>query len=222
MSDIEQVVERIPHTVERRTKLPSENELTTRAESTNSSVRIDRQTIEAAEDGDLSIDVIFDVLKNERRRLVLQYLWEQGSPAQLGPLADYITAVENDKAVADITSSERKRVYVGLYQCHLPRMHSAKIIDFDRNRGTISLTDSAAQLSGFFATSEDDEDQDDEQSRWAIYSLTLSVVAAIVFTITQLLVAPVAGLTEVLFVATIIGMVVLSAVQLAQSRPVEA
>lgn len=212
----------VPRSVESRSELPIENERTTRAGPTTSSVRVDRSTIEAAAGGDLSIDVIFDVLKNERRRLVLQYLWEQGSPAQLGPLADYITAVENGKDVADITSSERKRVYVGLYQCHLPRMHSAKIIDFDRNRGTIALTESAAQLSGFFATNEDDGDQTKGQTPWASYFVAFSVVASIAFVISRLFVAQPTIFTDVVFTATILGMIALSVAQLTESRSIEA
>jgi len=42
-----------------------------------------------------------------------------------------------DSAPEKLTSRERKRVYVGLYQCHLPKMDGVGVIEFDKNRGTI-------------------------------------------------------------------------------------
>jgi hypothetical protein len=52
-------------------------------------------------------------------------------------LAEQLTAWENDKEPHEITSAERKRVYVGLYQCHLPKMDSTNVISFNKPRGII-------------------------------------------------------------------------------------
>ncbi len=83
------------------------------------------------------LDVVFGILKNERRRLVLQYMAETDDQTSLSDLAEHIASIENDKAAHELDSQERKRVYVGLYQCHLPRMHDSGAIDFDKNRGTV-------------------------------------------------------------------------------------
>ena len=93
----------------------------------------------------LTKDVIFDILKNRRRRRVLGYLRERRT-STLSDVAEHVAALENGKDVGDLTSSERKRVYVGLYQCHLPRMSDAGVIDFDRARGTIELRESTSQV----------------------------------------------------------------------------
>lgn len=85
----------------------------------------------------LSLDVIFDMLKNERRREVLDYMRQGEDPFTLREIAEHIAALENGKDVSALNSTERKRVYVGLYQCHFPRMDDAGVIDFDRNRGTV-------------------------------------------------------------------------------------
>ena len=87
-----------------------------------------------------SKDVIFDILKNERRRRTLEFLREEPTTT-LSDLAEHVAALENDKTVRELTSSERKRVYVGLYQCHLPKMADAGVIDHDRSRGTVELRD---------------------------------------------------------------------------------
>jgi hypothetical protein len=84
-----------------------------------------------------SLDLAFEILKNERRRLVLDELSRADEPITTGDLSDIITARENNKSVPEITSEERKRVYVGLYQCHLPKMDAAGVISFDKDRGII-------------------------------------------------------------------------------------
>ena len=91
----------------------------------------------------LSKDVLFDILKNERRRQTLEFLREEPTTT-LSDLAEHVAALENDKPIRELTSSERKRVYVGLYQCHLPKMDDAGVIDYERSRGTIRLRDAAS------------------------------------------------------------------------------
>ena len=94
----------------------------------------------------LSLDHTFEILKNHRRRKVLKYLREEESEVTLSDLAEHIAALENDTEVSLITSSQRKRVYVGLYQCHLPKMADMDIIEFEQNRGIVRIGQNAPQL----------------------------------------------------------------------------
>jgi len=94
----------------------------------------------------LSLDERFEILKNERRRIVLQYLKEVDETVQLNDLADQVTAIENDTTVDAITSDERKRVYVGLYQFHLPKMAKMGVVDYNKDRGNVRLTDTGNDL----------------------------------------------------------------------------
>lgn len=105
----------------------------------------DEPTARSAE-GEVSLDVMFEILKNSRRRMVLEYLQEAEDEVKLSDLADVVTARENDTDVASITSTERKRVYVGLYQFHLPKMDDMGIIDFDQDRGDIQLAEKGRKL----------------------------------------------------------------------------
>lgn len=93
----------------------------------------------SGDDENVSLDVMFEILKNSRRRLVLDYLKKRQEQVKLSDLADQVTAAENDTDVDSITSTERKRVYVGLYQFHLPKMDDMGIIHFDQDRGTVEL-----------------------------------------------------------------------------------
>lgn len=101
------------------------------------------------ESTDLPLDTVFEILKNRRRRDILQYLWNHDGTANIGELAEHIAALENDVDVTALSSSQRKRVYIGLYQCHLPKMDDAEVVDFDKHRGTIELRDSAEELTAY-------------------------------------------------------------------------
>lgn len=104
----------------------------------------------------LPVDRVFELLKNQRRREVLRYLeTAEEETVTLSDLAEHIAAIENDTTVQAISSSERKRVYVGLYQCHLPKMDDMNVVAFDQNRGTISLGPNADQLEEFLDIGEE-------------------------------------------------------------------
>jgi hypothetical protein len=111
---------------------------------------------ETTEREELSLDVIFEILKNRRRRDVIHYLREQDGRVPLGELAEHVAAIENDTTPAALTSSERKRVYVGLYQCHLPKMDDMGVVHFEQNRGYVELAPGASSLEPYIDKPEDE------------------------------------------------------------------
>jgi len=101
----------------------------------------------AIEDGrTLPKSVIFEILSADRRQEVLRYLDETGETANLGELAEHIASIECDCEVGQLSSQQRKRTYVGLYQCHLPKMADAGVIDYNSDRGTIALNGRSGRL----------------------------------------------------------------------------
>lgn len=123
----------------------------------------------------IPLDQIFGILKNRRRRHVLRYLYEAEEPVSLSEVAEQIAAWENDKEVRQISSSERKRVYVGLYQCHLPKMDGAGVVSFNKPRGIIELGENAGALYTYL-----DVDDKTDESSWSEYSMALSLGGAVV------------------------------------------
>ena len=94
-------------------------------------------------EADVELDRVFKILKNERRRQVLTYLDRVGGPVGIGELAEELAAHENDTTPARVDSTQRKRVYVALYQCHLPKMAELGVVDYDRRAGVVELTEGA-------------------------------------------------------------------------------
>lgn len=94
---------------------------------------------EPSEQPDLSKNVIFDLLRNQRRRFVVHYLMDNpDEEVTLGQLADQVAAWEYEVSCEEVSSTQRKRVYTTLQQSHLPKMDDAGIVRFDQDRGTIT------------------------------------------------------------------------------------
>ena len=123
------------------------------------------------EDGDLSKTEIFDVLRNQRRRFVLQYLKRNETPVELGPLATQVAAWEYDTTVDEVTSAQRKRVYTTLQQTHLPKMDESGIVEYDSSLGTICSTESTEDLSVYL------EIVPGNEFAWREYYLSLGAVS---------------------------------------------
>lgn len=82
-------------------------------------------------------DELFGILRSQRRRRVLRRLREADGEATLSDLAREVAAAENDKPVDALRSQEYKRVYISLYQTHLPKMDEVGVVTFDRDRGQV-------------------------------------------------------------------------------------
>lgn len=156
------------------------------------------------ENEELDIGKIFEILKNQRRRRVIEFLDEQeDKTTTLSAVAEHIAAEENDTDVSQITSSQRKRVYIGLYQCHLPKMDQYGIIDYQQSRGTIELQD-VSQIDRYLA--------EPERSNSQLRLLTAVAVSAIVLVgvvgVGPLSLVPTIGWTVLSIVALLVAAVI--------------
>ncbi len=125
-------------------------------------------------DGDgaqLSKGEIFDVLQNERRRYVLQYLRRHGGPVELGDLATRVAAREYECPVDSVSGKQRKRVYTTLQQTHLPKMDEAGIVEFDSENGVIDTTQYTDELTVYL------EIVPGKEFPWREYYLSLGAVS---------------------------------------------
>jgi hypothetical protein len=91
------------------------------------------------------LDDVYDILTNERRRWVLQYLENANSPVSLRELSKQRAAVENDCEPRELSSDQYKQVYVGLYQTHIPALEDADLVHNDGG-GMITPADEVSVL----------------------------------------------------------------------------
>jgi len=119
-------------------------------------------------EGDLTQDLVFDILSSARRRRVL-YLLKSDGPMELTELAERVAAQENDTTVEELTRQQRKRVYVSLYQTHVPKLEEAGFVDHDQDSGVVSLRSEADAIDEFLGT-------DEQTVTWGYVYLVLAVV----------------------------------------------
>jgi hypothetical protein len=100
---------------------------------------------------ELSNDELFRLLSSSRRRYIIYLLYKEGGSMSLNDLATRIAAEENDKPVAEVTDSERQRVYISLYQTHLPKLEDADVVEYDEDERVVSPTSEIID-EGFFFT----------------------------------------------------------------------
>lgn len=121
---------------------------------------------------ELPLDITFEILKNSRRRTVLEYLRDEEDTVTIGELAEHIAAIENDTTVQQLNAQQRKRVYIGLYQCHLPKMDDANVVEFNQDRGLVTITETAEPLFDYLDTVEESAGSSPPQHYFAFTAVT--------------------------------------------------
>lgn len=100
-------------------------------------------------ESELSPDDIFGTLSNRRRRHVLHYLRHIDGTVTIRDLSEQLAAWENGTTTAEVVPGERKRLYTALHQTHLPKMDALGVVTYDRNRGTVRMTDSVREFDAY-------------------------------------------------------------------------
>jgi DNA-binding transcriptional ArsR family regulator len=87
---------------------------------------------------------IHDVLRNDRRRLALQYLKQRLEPVEVSELSEHIAELEVDESPPPRSSIQS--VYNSLSQTHLPKLENLGFVEFDRDRNLVSLRETAREI----------------------------------------------------------------------------
>ena len=124
---------------------------------------------------------VFSILKNSRRRHVLKFLLDEQRRVSLAELAVHIAAHENDVPTGAVTSAQRKRVYVSLYQSHLPKLDEVGAVDYNDARKYAHMDE---HLDAFRPYLRDDDD-DTHWSHWYLALGVLGVVGSTAVSLTN-------------------------------------
>lgn len=123
----------------------------------------------------LSRDEVYDILSNGRRRFVIYLLRDEGEPVPLSELSDRVAAWENDLPVDELTDQQIKRVYVSLYQTHIPKLEDSGIVEYDKDSGLVSLTSNVSSLDAYLP------EEERREIPWQTIYLALAVVGLAVY-----------------------------------------
>lgn len=97
-----------------------------------------------AKESHLDEATIHDVLRNERRRLVIEALRTDEDIRDLSDLAESVGARES--GIDPPPTNVRQSVYVSLHQTHLPKLDSLGIVEYDSERRDVRLLDRVEEL----------------------------------------------------------------------------
>ncbi|WP_222918544.1 hypothetical protein [Natrinema sp. SYSU A 869] len=138
------------------------------------------RAIERNTPSDLALDDIYHLLQTKRRRDVLRYLRGADGPVRLRELAEQVAAWEQETTVEHLSSNERQRVYISLYQSHLPKLDNHGIVDYDKDRGRVEATSRTSQLDSYLESPQETDSTDQWPQRYAAtVGLCTLLVAAI-------------------------------------------
>lgn len=158
----------------------------------------------------LSDDDIFHILQTNRRRDAIRYLLEQDDAVKMRDVAEYVAALENDTTVAELTSTERQRVYIPLYQSHLPKLDKEGIIEYNKSRGIVKPTAELELFRPYLELRNDEpgESEADDGSLQALgqrYTVLAVASASLLLSSTVGVYAAVSALETNLALAAVIG-----------------
>lgn len=154
----------------------------------------------------LGNEAVFGVLRNKRRRYALHYLKQREGGVSVGELAEQIAAWETETPVLDVSSGDRKRVYISLLQSHLPTLAEAGMVVFDDEDSTVRLTDSAADVDIYV------ELVPEQDIQWSTYYLGLSVFGGVLLAAAWIGLFPLTELPSLVWLGLVVSLFVSSSV----------
>lgn len=99
---------------------------------------------------DLEAVEIHDVLSNERRQLILQFLRDGGGLLTARELSERIAEVETGESPPP--RNIRQSAYVSLHQTHLPKLDELGIVEYDQSSKSVQLNERAEQVNVYMET----------------------------------------------------------------------
>lgn len=90
--------------------------------------------------GGLDRDTLFDLLSSARRQYVLRYLCDESPEEHVEELARLIAAEETAVPPAEVPSEDVRRVYISLYQTHVPKLEENGLLRFDPDERVVTLS----------------------------------------------------------------------------------
>lgn len=147
--------------------------------------QMETEAMEESNGDSISVEAVFTILGSSRRRYALHYLRRVDGPVTIRDLSEQLAAWETGKERTAVRPKERKRLYTALHQTHLPRMDRLGVVEYDQNRGIVTLSDTSVIFDRYLDTA-----RVDNAFPWEWVSLAIGGVLAAVLGVAFLGVAP--------------------------------
>jgi hypothetical protein len=98
-----------------------------------------------------SLDAVFDVLADFRRRFALSYLRDRSTPIAIADLIMEVAAQQHETATNEVPDEVVKRETMRFHHCHLPKLVDANLVTVDADRNTVVATEALEAVDQFLA-----------------------------------------------------------------------
>jgi hypothetical protein len=112
---------------------------------------------------------IYDVLRNDRRRLALECLRGAEGALDVGELSERVATAETGERPAP--RQKRQSAYVSLHQTHLPKLDELGIVSYDAEEKVVDLGDRVRDIEAYMGVPSRD-------LNWGAYYVSLAAVGA--------------------------------------------
>lgn len=126
----------------------------------------------------LTQDTVYDLLSNGRRRFVISRLRRAEGPVSVNELSEAVAAWENGIPEEELTDKQIKRVYVSLYQIHIPKLDEAGLVAYDKESGQVQLTEAVSELDSYLPRQ---DEGDDRRLDWQLVYATIAGAAVVMY-----------------------------------------
>jgi hypothetical protein len=103
--------------------------------------------VQSTKEDELDAGQIHDILRNDRRRLAIKCLRENGGTLSVRDLSEKVATRETGESPAP--RDKRRSVYVSLHQTHLPKLDDLGIVTYDTETKDVQLRDRAAEITTY-------------------------------------------------------------------------
>lgn len=140
----------------------------------------------------LTMSDLFHILQCERRRLVLRYLQDRNTTVSISALAEQVAAWQYDSQPEELSSSQRQRVYVDLYQSQLVKLDDQGLVNYNQSRGEVERTSAVDLFDPYLSAPTSDEDDEDapaeteSEPEWFGYYLGTTVISFLLVALASL------------------------------------
>lgn len=156
-----------------------------------------------ANNSELAAIDIHDVLSNERRKMVLEFLRENGGKMSARELSERIAEIETGESPPP--RNIRQSAYVSLHQTHLPKLDELDIVDYEADSKDVYLNDRADEVSVYMET------VPKFGLAWSEYYVGISILAVLTLFAAEYGVPLIAAIGSVTWAFLFFGLVAVSA-----------
>ncbi|WP_306056516.1 DUF7344 domain-containing protein [Natronococcus wangiae] len=93
--------------------------------------------LEQRDESPEAVDEAFELLADERRRLLLEVMRTYGEEVTLPDAAEEVAVREDGRKVTELSAERVANVYISLYHDHMPRLVEAGLLEYDQERDLV-------------------------------------------------------------------------------------